>query len=282
ANVSELYLPHQWTGEGWWQAYVELAAWLEDGASGEPAAYAALARELVGGGHEDLATAIAHALVTGEPPFQPGEEGVPASGARSLLLEDIATLASAAARRLGAEASAASGHELPELSRLAQPSPFAAVRELRGALLAAEAHRASEVYLAGLKRHGGGVASVNGALRWRQGGLQAVAAPATASFDELIGLDEQLTRLRANTEALLGRRGAQNVLLYGPRGSGKSTAVRALLGQYQDSGLRLVELPLGELGDLPELLDGLRGKPQAFVLFVDDLSFEEGDAGYRP
>src|SRR5690606_15789925 len=53
ANVSELYLPHQWTGEGWWQAYVELAAWLEDGASGEPAAYAALARELVGGGHED-------------------------------------------------------------------------------------------------------------------------------------------------------------------------------------------------------------------------------------
>jgi predicted AAA+ superfamily ATPase len=99
---------------------------------------------------------------------------------------------------------------------------------------------------------------------------------------DLVGLDDQLTRLIANTQALLERRPSHNTLLYGPRGSGKSTAVRGLLERFAGDGLRLVELPVEELGELATLLDDLRHRPQAFVLFVDDLGFEDGDAGYRP
>src|SRR5690606_14280000 len=150
---------------------------------------------------------------------------------------------------------AALGQELPALTRLAPATGFEEVRALRDELLAAPPQELLAAYLAGLARHGGGLAAVYGALRWRRGRLEAVAVPAAASFDELVGLDDQLTRLRANTEALLRQRGAHNVLLYGPRGSGMSTAVRALLTRFWPEGLRLVELPLEELVDLPELLE---------------------------
>lgn len=278
--MSELYLPHEWAHDSWWLAYLALAAELEASelkAGRIVAAHAALARALVSCGQQDLAAAIAHGLVAGEPPADGRAEGQ-----RALLRRDLETLARAARRDLGAESRAATGADVPELKRLAPRSRSDEVNAMRDAVLAAPVEDLVTGYLTGLERHGGGLAAVNAALRWRRGGLEAVVAPAAASFADLIGLDEQLGRLRANTEALLGGTGAHNVLLYGPRGSGKSTAVRALLTSYQDEGLRLIELPLEELSDLPELLERLRGRPQGFVLFVDDLAFEEGDTSYRP
>ncbi len=304
--MSELFLPHDWLDEGWWRAYRRLAAALADppaadesGATGAPptpgreatapqgvtealAAYAELSRELVAAAHEDLAAAIADALVRGEAPFAVAEGGEAPSGARRLLHRDLESLCRVARADLAEAVSAVSRRDVEALSGLAAPSSFEPVRELREALLSDSPGEVTSRYLDGLREHGGGLASVNGALRWRGGALQAVTTPAAASFDDLIGLDDQLARLRTNTESLVAGHGAHNVLLYGPRGSGKSTAVRALLTHYQAAGLRLVELPLEELTDLPELLERLRGRPQAFVLFVDDLAFEEGDTSYRP
>jgi len=284
--VITLFLPHRLAAERWWFAYQRLAAVLVEPGQELLGAYAAVARELVRAGHADLSSAIAYALATGEPPFakpatQDSVGGLPA-GACALLERDLGTLSAAARRDLRGETSAATSLDLPGLERLAPAASDAAVLTLREALLAAPVAELMTTYLAGLVRHGGGPAAVHGALRWRRGRLEAVRSPAAARLEDLVGLEEQLGRLQANTEALLRSSNAHNVLLYGPRGSGKSTAVRGLLTRYQDDGLRLVELPLEELADLPELLERLRDSPKAFVLFVDDLSFEEGDVGYRP
>src|SRR5690606_21408356 len=193
---------------------------------------------------------------------------------RALLEHDLATLSAAAKRDLYQQAaSSAAGLDLPGLTDLAPPAiQQGPVKELRRALLGTADESLIEAYGEELARGAGGPAALFPALRWRRGRSEGVPAPAPANLEELLGLDEQLARLTANTEALLAGRGAQNVLLYGPRGSGKSTAVGGLLERFAAAGLRLLELPLEEVGDLPELLSTLAGRPQAFVLFVDDLS----------
>lgn len=106
--------------------------------------------------------------------------------------------------------------------------------------------------------------------------------PDRPDWGELHGLDEQLARLESNTTALLAGRPAHHALLYGPRGSGKSTAVKGLLRRFAGTGLRLLELPSSELAELPLLLEQLRRQPNSFVIFIDDLSFEAGEVSYRP
>lgn len=283
--MTELYLPHQLVAERWWLAYRRLVAALDGPRGDVRGAYVSLARELVRARHADLAAAIAYALVVGESPladwFARSAQGLVA-GERELLTRDLATLSAAARRDLRQAAGAATSHEVAELAYLAPATGAEAVVAIREALLAAPVEGLVATYLDGLTRHGGGPASIHAALRWRRGRLEVVRVPAEARLDGLVGLDEQLHRLNANTEALLNGHGAHNVLLYGPRGSGKSTAVRGLLAAHVTDGLRLVELPLGQMADLPELLERLMDNPLAFVLFVDDLTFEEGDASYRP
>ena len=84
-----------------------------------------------------------------------------------------------------------------------------------------------------------------------------------------------------NTEQFVLGLPAHHVLLYGERGTGKSSAVRGLLSRYGERGLRLVEVHRDDLLQLPEILDALRGQPWRFLLFADDLSFAEGETGYR-
>jgi predicted AAA+ superfamily ATPase len=91
-----------------------------------------------------------------------------------------------------------------------------------------------------------------------------------------------VARLRVNTEAFLAERGSHHTLLYGPRGSGKSTALRSLGGRYAAAGLRLIEVLPESLGELPQILGELRGRPHRYLLFVDDLSFEAGSGAYGP
>lgn len=119
------------------------------------------------------------------------------------------------------------------------------------------------------------------AFRWQSGQLVGIAHPDPIQLHELVGYDLPRAALIQNTEALLAGYPALHVLLYGSRGTGKSSLVKALLHRYAPQGLRLVEVAKGELRDLPLILDRLRDAPQKFILFVDDLSFEEDDDAYK-
>lgn len=123
------------------------------------------------------------------------------------------------------------------------------------------------------------------AFRWRRqhgrAGLQAVSRPHQVRMKDLRDIDEQKSRVEQNTRQFLAGRMANNVLLTGARGTGKSSLVKALLHTYASKGLRLVEVDKDDLMDLPEIIELLQGRPERFVLFCDDLSFEEAEPGYK-
>ncbi len=113
------------------------------------------------------------------------------------------------------------------------------------------------------------------------GRLVPIAHPEPFDLGDLHGVDRPLERLVRNTEQLLAGLPCNHVLLYGERGTGKSSAVKGLLSRYADRGLRVVEVRRDDLEHLPEVLRCLRGRPERFLLFCDDLSFSEGEVGYR-
>lgn len=123
------------------------------------------------------------------------------------------------------------------------------------------------------------------AWRWRrarQGGyLHPVCHPHQIRLDDLECIAPQKTRLVANTMQFLGGRPANNVLLTGARGCGKSSLVKALLYEYAARGLRLIEVDKEDLVDLPDMVDLLSGRPERFILFCDDLSFAAGESSYK-
>lgn len=120
------------------------------------------------------------------------------------------------------------------------------------------------------------------AFRWRDDGrLQAIPSPSLLPLDRLHGIERQKERLMANTRQFVAGRPANNALLWGSRGTGKSSIVRALLGEFADAGLRIVEVPAHRLVDLPDLVSILAHRPEKFVVFSDDLSFEAGDGSYK-
>ena len=101
------------------------------------------------------------------------------------------------------------------------------------------------------------------------------------SFDDLIGLEEQKRILRENTEAFLNGFTANNVLLYGDSGTGKSTSIHALMHDYYDSGLRLVEMNKQNRKFLPNVLSEIKKRNYHFIIYLDDLSFEENESDYK-
>lgn len=120
------------------------------------------------------------------------------------------------------------------------------------------------------------------AFRWRDDGrLQAIPSPRTMSLDRLQGVDDQKRRLLANTRQFIDGRPANNALLWGSRGTGKSSLVRALLPEFAVAGLRIVEVPAHRLVDLPDLVGLLADRSERFIVFSDDLSFETGDGSYK-
>ena len=195
--------------------------------------------------------------------------GVLPEGQRIGLEHDLNLLTALARRSWQAEAEVLAG-ALPPLSGLAQERPSA----LRDALTRAPVPELLQTLLAHYRRHGAGVLAHYRALRYSGGQLYGIAHPSEPELSQLVGLTSVLTRLLANTEAFVAGHAAHNVLLYGPRGSGKSTAVRGLLPHYAARGLRLIELPPSELPHLLKLAEQLRFRPHRYVLFVDDLSFE--------
>lgn len=112
-------------------------------------------------------------------------------------------------------------------------------------------------------------------------GLSGIESPDTTSFDSLIGLEHIKKILIDNTELFLSGERANNVLLFGDRGTGKSSCVKALLNMYHKQGLRVIELPKNCITLIPELYKQLAGRPQKFILYLDDLSFEKHEPEYR-
>ncbi len=101
------------------------------------------------------------------------------------------------------------------------------------------------------------------------------------SFDKLIGYETQKKMLKDNTEAFLNGHFANNVLLYGDSGTGKSTSVHALMHEYADRGLRLIEVSKPDRARIPQILAAIKKRNYRFILFLDDLSFEEGESDYK-
>jgi len=117
---------------------------------------------------------------------------------------------------------------------------------------------------------------------WGGGGrLVPVVEPSLFDLEDLVGVDAAVAALVRNTEQFVRGLPANHVLLYGERGTGKSSAVRGLAARFASRGLRLVEVHKADLLHLPDVLSVLRDAPFRFLLFCDDLSFEEGEASYR-
>lgn len=123
------------------------------------------------------------------------------------------------------------------------------------------------------------------AARWQREGRSGYLLPLHVSLEmrlsDLIGVDNQREQLGRNTHQFLQGLPANHALLWGSRGTGKSSLIRALLAEYASAGLRLIEIERDHLGDLPRVVEQLQGLPQRFVLFCDDLSFEAGESDYR-
>ncbi len=118
--------------------------------------------------------------------------------------------------------------------------------------------------------------------RQRQAYLRPIQQTDPIGLPQLLGIEAQKKQLVANTERFLSGLPANNALLWGARGTGKSSLVKALLNAYKNQGLRMIEIDKQDLLYLPEIVDELREQPQRFIIYCDDLSFEAGDSLYKP
>jgi predicted AAA+ superfamily ATPase len=119
--------------------------------------------------------------------------------------------------------------------------------------------------------------------RRRQGAgvLEPVRHVATIRLDDLVEVEPQKERLLRNTRQFVEGRPANNALLTGSRGTGKSSLIKALLNEFAPRGLRLIEVDKADLVDLPDLVDLVAERPERFIVYCDDLSFDEGEPGYK-
>jgi hypothetical protein len=123
------------------------------------------------------------------------------------------------------------------------------------------------------------------AFRYRKRGtagwLQPVRQVAPIALSDLKEVDGQKDRLLRNTAQFVAGQPANNVLLTGARGTGKSSLIKACLNEFAGRGLRLIEVDKADLVDLPDLVDLVAERPERFIVFCDDLSFDEGEPGYK-
>uniref|UniRef100_UPI0033426FF2 ATP-binding protein n=1 Tax=Castellaniella defragrans TaxID=75697 RepID=UPI0033426FF2 len=123
------------------------------------------------------------------------------------------------------------------------------------------------------------------AYRWRRRGargwLDAVTRIAPMRLDDLRHVDRQKAVIERNTLAFLRGKPANNVLMTGARGTGKSSLVRAMLDAFGAQGLRLIEVDKSDMGDLGQIIEIIADRPERYIIFCDDLSFEEGEPGYK-
>ncbi|SBW09932.1 conserved hypothetical protein [uncultured Eubacteriales bacterium] len=128
--------------------------------------------------------------------------------------------------------------------------------------------------------NGAGLFARYRAFLWQEGALRPVADPDCMGGEELIGYERQRNQVIANTRAMLEGNLVNNVLLYGDSGAGKSVTVKSLLAVPGFEDLRLIEVDKDDLGDLPDLIRILAPRRQKFILFIDDLAFDQDDRTY--
>ena len=131
------------------------------------------------------------------------------------------------------------------------------------------------------KRHGAGKLAFNRAFRFNNNELTSVNHVGDVRLSDIVGYEAQKQELIANTEAFIFGRPANNVLLYGDGGTGKSTSIKAILNEYADKGLRVIEIYKHQFRDILRLTEMLRDRNYKFIIFIDDLSFEEGEIEYK-
>ncbi len=126
------------------------------------------------------------------------------------------------------------------------------------------------------------------AIAWRyrkrssgHGTLEPVRHVAALQLSDLKEIDGQKDKIERNTRQFVEGRTANNVLLTGARGTGKSSLIKACLQAYAPQGLRLIEVDKADLTDLPDIIDVVSSRPEKFIVFCDDLSFDEGEPGYK-
>ncbi|HEX9079298.1 MAG TPA: ATP-binding protein [Desulfuromonadaceae bacterium] len=127
--------------------------------------------------------------------------------------------------------------------------------------------------------------NITTAANWRRhsfaGCLEPLEAVERISLDDLLGIDEQKRVIEENTRQFLAGLPANNCLLWGTRGTGKSSLVRAMLNRYADEGLRVIQVDKDDLVHLPDIVDTIKAEPYRFIVFSDDVSFEVGDSSYK-
>ncbi len=230
----------------------------------EPA-YARLFRELAAAGHASLPVALASGLLHGESLLP---DGPPAGGMLRALEADLDTL-----NRIASAGWQPAGG-LPQLEGLAAEADGVTVQWAE--LLAGGSLRL-ETVLEHFREAGSGPLARSRTFLWERSDLVPVTAGGNP--ETLFGLDHQLGRLHGTVTAWLDGGPPQNVLLYGPRGSGKSTAARSL--QQLSAGLRMVGVQQSELRDLPALQRKLGTSRWHWVIFIDDLSWSAGESGWQ-
>ena len=119
------------------------------------------------------------------------------------------------------------------------------------------------------------------AFKWQNKQLKAIHQPKPILLEDLKGIERQMQKVLQNTEQFLKGFPANDVLLTGSRGTGKSSIVRALLSRYQNEGLRLIEIERDDLADLPEIQKLIQDRPEKFIVYCDDLAFNAEDENYR-
>jgi predicted AAA+ superfamily ATPase len=123
------------------------------------------------------------------------------------------------------------------------------------------------------------------AFRYRKragsGSIEPVRHAAPIRLHELVEVEPQKQRLLRNTEQFVAGHGANNVLLTGARGTGKSSLIKACLNEFSGQGLRLIEVDKTDLVDLPDIVDLVAERAERFIVYCDDLSFDEGEPGYK-
>ncbi len=267
--------------ELWFQALSELHEDLENKLNPEKS-YKNLLRQLTNARYENVSHAFADSLIYKNSSLSESlMQGAFSQGLELAALADLELITGWLRRDWHDESVLLSKTSLVPLEQLSNSTSdshiTSMIQKLRGNVGDLWQHLQSHY-----KQHGTGLLAKYRAFKYSHQKLEGIEHPVDISLTQLQQLESQVSSLKANTEAFLKGFLAQHCLLYGPRGSGKSTAVRALLKDYASAGLRLVELAAYELNDLETLMETLRGRPHYYIIFVDDLSFDADDNSYQP
>lgn len=154
------------------------------------------------------------------------------------------------------------------------------IDSIKSITAAQSAHELLDLLIKHYRDLGSGLLAKYVAFRY-DGALAGVSETDTITFDDLVGIDYQKSVLIDNTKAFLDGKAANNVLLFGDRGTGKSSSVKALLNMFCDDGLRVIEMPKHCIKDIPYLTKKLSQSPHKYIIFLDDLTFESHETEYR-